>query len=130
MSGQKIIQGLKEALDYAYGEQPDWCPPAVWAQAKGWVEAHLSMQATGAASASLPVAIVAKAILAAKAEERQECLAAIRALHADAWGVTEEQSALEEAIAALERRGAAIDAIRKRGEANVSTARKSENQEA
>jgi hypothetical protein len=71
MSGQKIIQGLKEALDHAYSEQPDWCPPAVWAEAKGWVEAHLSMQATGAASASLPVVIVAKAILAAKAEERE-----------------------------------------------------------
>lgn len=116
MSGQKIIQGLKEALDHAYSEQPDWCPQEVWSAATGWVEAHASMQATGAASTSLPVSIIAKAILAAKAEEREACIATangerVLPFYVNPAEATEADKAYDMAIDHV------TDAIRKRGEA-------------
>lgn len=97
--------------------KPEDIPQDVWDVAlRVWAELLTADHVGDPEVAHRDVDEIARAILAAKAEEREACLVAIRALHADAWGITEEQSALEDAIAALQRRGAAITAIRKRGE--------------
>jgi len=53
-------------------DRPDWCPQDVWDEATGWTEAMHSVQATGLADKWTPVPIIARAILAAKAEERED----------------------------------------------------------
>lgn len=52
--------------------------------------------------------LIARTIQDAIMQERLESIAAIQKLHEAAWGITEEQSALEDALHAIRERGLSL----------------------
>jgi hypothetical protein len=104
MSGQKIIQGLTEALDHA--GCPSDIPQDVWAAAEKAFDLALCncTESSGGTEQFRIDSItpLARAILAAKAEEREACAAALEDLNTD-----------------LRDRFEAVAAIRKRGDVNT-----------
>jgi len=88
---------------------PDWCPQDVWDEAQEWSEAITGMEMTGAALPSTRPSIISRAILAAKAEERRECMADLLLLvhrHGEPGAVAENPYVnLNKAVAAIRKRG-------------------------
>lgn len=80
--------------------KPDWCDEATWEKAQRLFNA---IDPEGAMPRN-PMPEIARALIAARNEGMGAAAEILRAMHNEAWGIPEEQSALERAGAAIRSR--------------------------